>query len=145
LRFSMALPLITGPSRPLTFTMVHLIPKPFLPSPCFSKSWTEILQNRLASSMRRPPDHVRSWSSALSISYQRPFLPSPTACPSGVDQGGTEALPSLNCHLVHGLEKVLLRSAVFPLNQIEKPPRPPSTHYVRKQQLSLACRLAFVI
>ena len=49
--------------------------------------------------------------------------------------GGIEALPSLNCHLVHGLEKSLVQSADFPHNQIEirhfvqqlrqLPPRPP--------------------
>jgi hypothetical protein len=40
-----------------------------------------------------------------------------------VDQGEIEALPSLNRHLAHGLEKVLLFSAGFRLNQIEN--RPP--------------------
>ena len=101
----------SGPAPPLTFSMVHLISKP--------------------------------------------FLPSPTICPSR----GIEALLSLNCHLVNGRKKVLLWSADFPLvtyiitlkidlqtgNCHSYSPNPPNTHYVRKQQLSLACRLAFVI
>ena len=97
----------TGPPRPLTFTMAHVIPKPFLPSPCVSKSFTQIPENRPASSMPHPPDHLQAWF----ISYHA----QPRGLPVGGGQGRIEALPSLNCHPAHGLEKVLLWPAVFPL------------------------------
>jgi hypothetical protein len=145
----------TGPDQPLTFSMA-LPPQAISPAALHpSEASPKSDKNVQASSMRSPPDQLRRWRSAWFISYQKCSCPAPRFARQGVDQGGIEALPSLNCHLVNGLEKILLWSADFPLNQIENrplsgnchsyPPRPPNTHYVRKQQLSLACRLAFII
>ena len=41
--------------------------------------------------------------------------------------------------------KIKLKIDLLVINCHSYPPRPPNTHYVRKQQRSLACRLVFVI
>ena len=87
-----------------------------------------------ASSLRSPPDQIRF------ISHQNPSCPAPRFARR------IEALPSLNCHLAHGLGKVLLWSEkVTHSRGAIATATPPDPLILTKQRLSPACRPAFII
>ena len=140
----------TGPDQPLGFSMaLHSSPKAI--SRLFPSGHITRRASCIFNAKPSGPAPPLTFSTVHLI--PKPFLPSPTICPSGGIEAPTvtklppgtwpEKSPSMVSRFPTYIIK--LKIDLQTGNCHSYSPKPPNTHYVCKQQLSLACRLAFVI